>query len=370
MAAQSGAEAVDDVLASALTAGNDVAAAAAATILGEIGSPLLLTKAGQRPAPLALAAQAASQRVRFAALESILKLAPEVPFAGASAVADDLRYFAGTSGVPRVLIGHPRTELAQSLAGHLAGLGYDADIATNGRQALALATDSPDYDFVLLHYSLAGPPIDETIKALRRDPRTRQLPIGILVSLPENMKVAERLAASAPWTVAFAVPTLPKVLKYNVDQLLGLIGRHQVPFEERQREALAALDWIVQLSEQIKGSIYELRPLVPAVERAFWSRELQGSAALALANLGTASGQRTLLEAADRGSQPIAVRQAAAVAFRRSVRLHGILLTQGEIAKQYALYNGSERSERAVQDVFGSLLDTLEHRGDVDDTQR
>jgi CheY-like chemotaxis protein len=367
VAVEQGMDASDDVLAGALESGNDMAAAAAADILGEIGKPALLTRFGQRPAPLALAAQSGNRRVRFAALNAMLKLASQTRFPGASAITDDLRFFAGTSGTPRVLIGHPRSEQAQALAGLLAGLGYDVDIATNGRQTLALATESPDYDFVLLHFNLAGPQIDEMLTALRRDPCTRQLPIGIMVSLPENLKPAERLAAGAPLTTAFAVPGTPKILKYKVEELLGLLGRHNVPFDERQREAAAAVDWIASLAVKTRHSVYDLRPLVPAVERAFSVPTLQEAAATALANLGTVSGQRALLEAADRGTQPLAARQAAAAAFRRSVELHGILLTKGEILQQYALYNNSEKSEPAVQEVFGSLLDTLERRGEAAD---
>ncbi len=365
IAVEHGMDAVDDVLAGALASGNYVAAAAAANMLGEIGKPTLLTRFGQRPAPLALAAQSGNRRVRFAALNAILKLAPETRFPGASAVTDDLRFFAGTSGVPRVLIGHPRSEMAQVLAGLLSGLGYDVDIATNGRQTLAFATESPDYDFVLLHFKLAGPQIDEMLKALRQDPRTRQLPIGIIASLPEHLNPAERLAEGTPLTTAFAAPGTPKILKYKVDELLGLLGRHNAPFDERQREAAEALDWIARLAEKPKDSVYDLRPLVPAVERAFSVDPLQTVAATALVNLGTVSGQRALLEAANRGSQPLAARQAAAAAFSRSVELHGILLTQGEILNQYALYNSSEKSEQAVQKVFGSLLDTLERRGET-----
>ena len=73
---------MDDVLAGALADGNFMAATAAADILGEIGTPELLTRFGQRPAPLALAAQSGDRRLRFAAMNAILKLAPAVRFPG------------------------------------------------------------------------------------------------------------------------------------------------------------------------------------------------------------------------------------------------------------------------------------------------
>jgi len=360
-----GMDTVDDVLGGAIAAGNDMAAAAAAEILGEIGKPSLLTRYGQRPSPLALAAQSDNRRVRFAALNTILKLAPDMRFPGASAVTDDLGYFAGTSGVPRVLIGHPRSELAQVLAGLVGTLGYDVDIATNGRQTLAYATESPDYEFVLLHYNLSDPSIDEMLTALRRDPHTRRLPIGIVVSRPENLKTAERLASETPLALAFADPGTEKITTYWINELLGRLGRHHVPFAQRQAEASAALTWIAKLAESSSEKIYDLKPLVPAAQRAFTVPALQGPAAIALANLGTVAGQRALLDTANSGTQPLAARHAAAAAFRLSVELHGILLTQGEIAQQYTLYNASEKFDPSVQKIFGSLLDTLERRGEA-----
>ena len=133
------------------------AATAAAQILGDIGSPVLLTRSGTTPSPLAQAAGHADRRLRFAAIEAIMKLNPSEPFAGSSHVTDGLGFLASSFGVPRVLVVHPSSAEAEKMAGLAATLGYEADMATNGRAAFELAVNSPDYDFVLIHSAIERP---------------------------------------------------------------------------------------------------------------------------------------------------------------------------------------------------------------------
>lgn len=368
IAAEQGADALDDVLAGALAARNYAAAQAAAEILGEIGKPTLLTRFTQRPSPLASAAMSGDRRVRFAALDAALKLAPNIRYAGSSAIADDLAYFAGTSGVPRVLVGHPRSEAAQLLAGYLAELGYETDIATNGRSLLAQSITSADYDFILVHFNLPGMQIDDILAGLRRDGRTERLPVGILAA-EDRLRWAERLAGGVPLTDAFLEPVASTTMKFRADHLLALVGRHQVPFERRQAWAATALDQIDRLAATRKGNIYDLQPVVPAVTRAMAVPALGASALRALANLGTVAGQQALLETANRGTQSIESRQRAADEFRRSVQRYGILLTAPEISRQYSLYNASELLKPEVQQVYASILDTLEQRGRAAETR-
>jgi hypothetical protein len=58
-------------------------------------------------------------------------------------------------------------------------------------------------------------------------------------------------------------------------------------------------------------------------------------------------------------------RQAAAVAFARSVRQHGLLLSRGEILEQYAIYNANEGRDANTHAVLGAILDAIEQKGDA-----
>jgi hypothetical protein len=79
-----------------------------------------------------------------------------------------------------------------------------------------------------------------------------------------------------------------------------------------------------------------------------------------LAQWNSAESQRALVEEASRFTQPLALRQAAAAAFRQSIEKHGILLTTEEIRRQYRRYNESEKQDAATQHVLGLILDCLE----------
>src|SRR5262249_32284747 len=150
---------------------------------------------------------------------------PQTPFTMSSAVSEALGYFVGTSGVRRAIIAHPRILAGRTMAGLLASSGYEADNATNARQAVLLATHSPGCAFALLHVSLADPGVDERVKQLRRDARTAQLPIG-LVTTPDDLERIERFAHTVTFCMALPEPQAPEVARGQADQLTALLGRN------------------------------------------------------------------------------------------------------------------------------------------------
>jgi CheY-like chemotaxis protein len=362
VAAHFGPHIVQDVLIDAMANGYVPAATAAAEILGDIGSATLLADAGAKASPLALAAQSSDRRLRFAAIRSILKYKPSEPFAGSSHVADGLGFFAGSYGVPRILVVHPRSDEGQKIAGLAAELGFDADLATNGRQAFELATRSPDYELIFIHSAIERPRVDELVAQLRRDRRTALLPIGLIAPL-DDLDRLERFARSVPRAQAFLQPRKPEEMKIFTDEVLARGGRYRLSAAERKAQATAALDWLSALGEQSQ-SVFDIRRQEPAVVQVLYVPDLSARAATVLGQLGTATSQRSLLELADQTTQPLDARQAAAAAFRRSVGKYGILLTHGEVLEQYSLYNANEGRDANTNSVLGSILDTIENKGD------
>ncbi|HRX81664.1 MAG TPA: hypothetical protein P5307_21495, partial [Pirellulaceae bacterium] len=179
-AAAFGMDAISDVLEYALKQRKTAAATGAIEVLREIGNKELLVSTGGRPSPLALCLKHADRRVRFAAVETIMKLDPIEPFAGSSYLAEALGYFASAVGSRRVLVAHPRVDIAQSLVGTLSELGFEADTAQTGRQALRLSVQYPDYEFFLISDAIDNPAASELIQQLRRDPETAAMPIGLI----------------------------------------------------------------------------------------------------------------------------------------------------------------------------------------------
>src|SRR5439155_24671604 len=123
-AASFGVAAVEDVLVHAMEEGKAAAAAAAARILGEIGKEDLLPGTAGKPSPLVRAASHADARLRFAALEAILKLNPKKPFLWSHTVPESLAFFASTTGSLKALVADAHAEEAQRMAGVLTELGY------------------------------------------------------------------------------------------------------------------------------------------------------------------------------------------------------------------------------------------------------
>jgi CheY-like chemotaxis protein len=363
VAEQHGADAVGEVLAGAMLHGYAPAATAAAEILGDMGDPASLVRAGAAPSPLAAAAGSADRRLRFAAMNAILKLNPAGPFTGSSYVADGLGYFASSYGMPRVLVVHPRSEEAQSMAGLANALGYEADTATNGRRAFELASHSPDYEIILIHSAIDRPRADELVAQLRRDRRTAAVPIGLIATLDDRDRV-RRFARAVPMAEAFLQPQREEEMKLFCEQLAALSGRDHVSTAERKAQAAAALDWLQKLSGQSQA-VFDVRRQEPAIGRVLYVPELSAAAATVLGNLGTASSQSRLLELAGSATQPLAARQAAADAFGRSVRKYGILLSREQIMAQYDLYNANAGRHGETHEVLGKILDALENRGEA-----
>ena len=82
------------------------------------------------------------------------------------------------------------------------------------------------------------------------------------------------------------------------------------------------------------------------LEQAVYDPVLTKPALEALAYVGTAGSQRTLVEFISSDSQPLELRQLAAESFATSRQRFGVLLTAAEIALQYDRYNASETATR------------------------
>ncbi len=365
--AHQGADVVEDLLTQAVAQGFMPAATAAAQILGDIGSAELLARGSSAPSPLATAAQSSDRRLRFTAIDAILKLKPAEPFAGSSQVADGLGGFASSYGTPRVLVVHPRSEMGQQVAGLAAQLGYESDLATNGRRAFKLAVSSPDYEYVLIHSAVERPGVDELLAQLRRDRRTALLPVGLIAPWDDLERVT-RFAKTAVRTEAFLQPQNLPEMKLFSGRVLARAGRSLVSTEERRRQAIAALDWMIALGEG-PGRVFDLQKQESAVLQVLYVGELSTRAAKVLGQLGTARGQRSLSELANLPTQPLATRQAAVAAFAHSVALHGIMLTREEILRLYDMYNANAGRDADTGTVLGSLLDVIEHKNDSADEE-
>ncbi len=336
------------------------AALAAIELLGDRRDPALVESAGGQPRLVVRALVDPHRRVQVAAARAIMQCAPQRPYAGSSYLPALLGHLAATGGRLRVLIGEPRVSVAQELAGYFHELGYATDTAFAGRALALQAMDSPDYAFALVGDAIDQPGLVELVQVLRRDPRTADLPLGIMAR-EVNMSAARRLADEDRLTVVLAPPQTRDDVTADVQRLLQAAGRQFLSVDERLAEAAFAMDALATLAADPKTyGFYELMQLEPRVLQALRTPALSVEAGRVLGLLGSPTAQEALVEFASAQLQPLAARQAAAAAFRDAVGRRGLLLTRSRLQHQYDLYNASEPLDRETQAVLASILDTFE----------
>ncbi len=351
---------LENVLALALKRNMQGAAVAAIDQLGATANGELLKSSDGQPRLLARSLVSPIRRVQFAAAQAIMNIDPTQPYPGCSHLPEVLGYLSASGGRRRALIGDPRVETGQTLAGFFSTLGFDADSQQTGRSLILQAFASPDYSLVLIGDAVDHPRYREIVQTLRRDPRTADLPVGLMVR-EINEQSAALFARTDPLTIAFAAPQTQEDVEVDVRRLLALAGRRQVSDDERMRHATASLDALAKLaSEPDKYAFYDLLNLDTPLQHALRMPSLATRAARVLGLLGTQLAQRSLVEFASTLMHPAVDRQAAAEAFRVAVGRRGLLLTRDQLLHQYELYNRSEVLDRDTQQVLATILDAIE----------
>jgi hypothetical protein len=358
--ARSDAKAVEQALQLAIEKDLQAAAVGAIEVLVGLGDERLLESTSGRPRPVAQALRHPDPIVRFAAAEAIIRWDPRHPYAGCSHLPETLAYFAQSAGSRRVLIGHPRVDQSQTLAGMLAELGLESDAAQSGRDVFRLASASPDYQFLLLSDALESPPVEDLVQQLRREPCAAALPIGI-VAREFNSARLQRLCEEDPLTATFPRPFDLVGVAQHVRRLSELSVAVTDDKELHLHRAEVAIDYLTHVAENRQAyPFYDILSQQAAIARAMSVPRLCVKSAGALGFIGSPQAQRLLVGFASQNARALPERQAAARAFEVAVRTRGLVLSRGEILQQYDRYNQSAKLDQDTQKVLGSLLDTIE----------
>jgi len=173
---------VESALRFAMQQGKPIAARVAAELMGEFSDvEVVIYKRGSQSA-LVKAAGFSDRRVRFAALQSIIKLQPNRSYPGSSTVSQSLVYFTRATGKKRAVVVAPWLGEATSLATLLDPLGYTSEAATTGRQAMQLAISSADTELMMLDVRTPSSNVEFLIQDMRSDNRTHDVPIAVLAA--------------------------------------------------------------------------------------------------------------------------------------------------------------------------------------------
>jgi CheY-like chemotaxis protein len=356
--AELGAPTLESVLEYAMAEGHPAAARVAAEILGRIGTAKGLLREGREPAALVRAVENPDRRLRLAALEAIVRLQPDEPYAGSSRVPASLAFLAATRGTRRALLAGARSDDFQDFAAALAIMHVQADTATSGRAAVRMALESPDYEMLVIDAGIDDPNVATVVQELRQDYRTATLPI-LVMARAGFFERAERLARDDPRTLGLARPHSTESAQAELDQLSAAAPRDSVGFEERQQQAVRALACLATLASSSR-KLYDLQRVEDAASTGLYVPGLGGRVAAVLANVPSRDSQLALVDLAGRHTQPLEVRQAAAKAFRISTEKYGLLLSDEAVRRQYDRYQRSKDLDPDSQRVLGSLLDSIE----------
>ena len=177
----------------------------------------------------------------------------------------------------------------------------------------------------------------------------------------ERFETLQNALASDPFTTILPRFHSVDVAANDVEQLKAIAGRNLVGGDERIAQARAAFAALTVLAKKPATLLqYDLLTLEPAIIRALHNPSLTADAAALLGLFGTPTSQTALIDFASQTTRALSDRQAAASAFAAAVKSRGLLLTQQQIAAQYARYNASEKLDQPTQELLGIILDAIE----------
>lgn len=335
-------------------------AVAALHLIAQLGSSSLLWTPSGEACVVVEALNHSDRSVRLAAAQTILTLAPERSFPGSNRLVSSLCFFIRSEGQQRVLIGHPNRQDVQTLAGTLSQIGVVAQTATNGRDLFMQAVANPDLEAILLSEYLDGPETYELVQQLRRDPRTAEIPIGLVFNF-ENLDRARRIARDEERVHASVWPYGVEVARLTLDQIASTVG-HRVPGQQiRESQAQQAMQLLMQAADQPR--VYSFDDLMAQQQTLIdmaYSSSYSVQAMGLLGIVATPESQRALLYLIGEPLYPVSQRQAALDALEMAIARRGLLLTTREIQNAYDRRNAAGAEGVESQQVLDRMLDILE----------
>ncbi len=357
-----GIDALDDLLRHAIDGPYLAGATLAAQLLGTQGTEELLHRDAPQPAPLVLAAAAGDRRLRFAAVEAIVKLNPGRTYPGRSGVIDALAHMASSFGPPRAVVATTDPSRAFRLSSYLSQLGYRTETFGHPGDLVRRALEAGDCELALIDIRFLRMTANDTIGQLRGDARTAKLAVGVVTSAELEPK-AQRLVRRYPLVGTVLDVDNVESIAEQVDRIRGLAGPRATDEALRRSQAHGAITLLLRLNRN--DHPIDLTRVAGVVIDAVDEPAMAAAAISILQTIGTPEVQRRLVDVASQTSRPIGIRQQAEAAFTNNVFDHGTHLTSEEILRQYDRYNASRHQDTETQQVLGRLLDALEARGEA-----
>ena len=348
-------EELEPLLEQALSEDLLIAAERVCELMRDRGASSLVASTDGAPTLLVRTLDHAERRVRFAALQAVVALAPERAFAGSSRVIESISALLRSHGHTAILIGHPRMRQSNELAGVARQMGYRAYTASSGREVVATLARELDVSLVVVSDLIDHPTVLETVQAIRKSIAGQSIPI-LVASSGERLESLRRTFSNDPRVFVEIVPADEAVMSQHVKRLLSRVGRGRLSPQERAQQLIEAL----RLANRIMASpamrsYLDVTRLEQSVVTTLPHSRSAVDAARFLAQLGTAGSQSALFDAVLRPALPERTRKASLVALADCFRHHGILLTSKQLARLDRPSDLGEK-EDAIRQVMAQLV--------------
>ena len=374
-------ETAADVLDAAIAHGMGEAAAGVAAALAP-------PRGGRATQPLSPAVRKALVRalalpdagLQFAAARTLALAAGEPPYPGSSRVVEILAHAATSTGVDRVVVAHPDTEVVDALATGVSRFGYEPVRVSTGREAIFAARERADTVLVLLAARLATPSALETVQLLQQQGVGDVPPVLVVVDpLDDDGRgcfLTQTIMKFGDLHRVAIVDRLDSLFQPVVDEVTGdvallprlpdMLAQAAGPqaVDPASREA-ARLTRLGRASEaftvlaELSRRGWDVRPVTTTALAAVTTAELYAPAVALLATLGRPEAQEALVAEAERSDLAPPLRAAALAAFSTSVQRHGVLLTCGHVRAVATRYTLASEASPGTS-VTGDILQVLE----------
>lgn len=374
-------ETAADVLDAAIAHGMGEAAAGVAAALAP-------PRGGRATQPLSPAVRKALVRalalpdagLQFAAARTLALAAGEPPYPGSSRVVEILAHAATATGVDRVVVAHPDTEVVDALATGVSRFGYEPVRVSTGREAIFAARERADTVLILLAARLATPSALETVQLLQQQGVGDVPPVLVVVDpLDDDGRgcfLAQTLMKFGDLHRVAIIDRLDSLFRPVVDEVTGDVallprlpdmlaqaaGPQAVDPASREAERLTRLGRASEafmLLAELSRRGWDVRPVTTTALAAVTTAELYAPAVALLATLGRPEAQEALVAEAERSDLAPPLRAAALAAFSTSVQRHGVLLTCGHVRAVATRYTLASEASPGTS-VTGDILQVLE----------
>ncbi|MBQ9456138.1 MAG: hypothetical protein IJU53_10775 [Thermoguttaceae bacterium] len=222
--------------------------------------PTLMTQNSDSYSLLVKAIQSPNRLLRFAALQTIMKLNPQKPYPGSSRVIETMAWFLNTTGRSEVLVGAKNSAEATFIGGRFFKFGFNFDTGTNIKEIVGKALESSDYTAILMNVELLANEADLLLQQLKLDPRTADIPLVLLAS-PDDFKTAELMSHRIPKCIWFPIPARDEDIQLLITAINQIKTSVKLTPEQRVVQTRATLVWASEIMRTHQGGWAERLPI-------------------------------------------------------------------------------------------------------------